>query len=370
VKNGWKMKLDESIERDDDNLDEDGIPEMGALSQILSDRYEADILFYNGGISGSASQKVIEMCRTRSRRKNVILMLVTPGGDADAAYRIARCLQEKYEKFILFVPGWCKSAGTLLAIGADELYMSDYGELGPLDVQLSVTDELWEYSSGLTVDAAVKSLQSTAFDMFEHIAMSIKARSGGRIKFTTASEISANIVSGLLAPVFEQIDPLKIGDNSRSMAVAQDYGDRLNYDSDNLVSEHSLVMLVQAYSSHSFVIDRKEASELFKRVFPASEELDLLAECCGKMGRYPIGSDRQVIEFLCEEPIITLKTDLGDENAPTPDNSELKSGQVAPAHAQGDHERSDGVAESAASIQAPVARKRSNDAAQKVAQGT
>ena len=200
------------------------------------------------------------------------------------------------------------------------------------------------------MNAAVKSLQSTAFDMFEHIAMSIKRESGGRIKFTTASEISANIVSGLLAPVFAQIDPLKIGDNSRSMSVAQDYGDRLNYDSDNLFSPDSLVMLVQAYSSHSFVIDRKEAALLFKRVYPALEELDQIAECFGNAGRYPSRSDGLVIEFLCDEPIINSSTDLEDQHAPTPDKSELESGQAVASDAQRDHDGSDRVAEGVAGI--------------------
>ena len=163
MKSGLKVKLDKSPKIDDEIPQEGFDLTMRALAQGLADRHEADILFYNGAISGLASQKVIEMCRARSRRSNVILILVTPGGDADAAYRIARCLQEKYQKFSLFVPGWCKSAGTLLAIGADELYMSDYGELGPLDVQLSVTDELWEYSCNCSTPVVLRGLSGKAF---------------------------------------------------------------------------------------------------------------------------------------------------------------------------------------------------------------
>jgi ClpP class serine protease len=94
----------------------------------------------------------------RKRRKNAILILVTEGGDPDAAYRIARCFQEHYELFTCIVPGYCKSAGTLITIGAHELVMTDGGELGPLDIQMSKKDELWESQSGLTVAAALNAL--------------------------------------------------------------------------------------------------------------------------------------------------------------------------------------------------------------------
>ncbi len=52
--------------------------------------------------------------------------MVTEGGDADPAYRIARCLQDHYDRFSLFVSGYCKSAGTLVALGAHELQMKAY----------------------------------------------------------------------------------------------------------------------------------------------------------------------------------------------------------------------------------------------------
>ena len=37
----------------------------------------------------------------------------------------------------------CKSAGTLLALGADEIIMSNLSELGPLDIQLPDRDYIW-----------------------------------------------------------------------------------------------------------------------------------------------------------------------------------------------------------------------------------
>lgn len=103
-----------------------------ALADTVAARLDADLLFYNAPIERHFDQLVIDMCKKRRKRPNVALFLITSGGDADAAYRIATCLQSKYQKFTLFVPGYCKSAGTLIALGAHELAVCDNTETGPL----------------------------------------------------------------------------------------------------------------------------------------------------------------------------------------------------------------------------------------------
>lgn len=96
---------------------------------------DSDVLLYNGPVERGLDYVVIQTCSTWRPRRNVLLILVTEGGDADAAFRIARCLQQRYAKYTVFVTGWCKSAGTLVTLGASELVVADHGEMGPLDVQ-------------------------------------------------------------------------------------------------------------------------------------------------------------------------------------------------------------------------------------------
>ena len=91
------------------------------IANDVADYLDADIILFNAPISRPTDTEFIEMCIERHRRTNVLMILVTSGGDADAAYRVARCIQEKYEKFILYVSGYCKSAGTMIATGAHEL---------------------------------------------------------------------------------------------------------------------------------------------------------------------------------------------------------------------------------------------------------
>jgi membrane-bound ClpP family serine protease len=95
------------------------------------------------------------------------LVLSTLGGDPHAAYRIARFLKYCYKRFYLYVFGYCKSAGTIIALGADEIIMSVRGELGPLDVQMIKPDEFTERSSGLDISIALEEVASRAFGTFE-----------------------------------------------------------------------------------------------------------------------------------------------------------------------------------------------------------
>ena len=48
--------------------------------------------------------------------QTILLILVTEGGNPDAAFRIARTLQCMYEHFYCAISGFCKSAGTLIAL--------------------------------------------------------------------------------------------------------------------------------------------------------------------------------------------------------------------------------------------------------------
>ena len=137
------------------------------IANSIADSLDADVVFFNGSLHRDVDRRLIELCARRRRRKNVFLMLVTHGGDPNVAFRIARCLQVQYSKFTLFVSGLCKSAGTLIATGAHDLVVSDHGELGPLDVQMSKKDELWESQSGLILMDTLSALQDNALENFE-----------------------------------------------------------------------------------------------------------------------------------------------------------------------------------------------------------
>jgi len=234
--------------------------------QEVSANLQADMCIITGALQSRLDDDVIRCVEANRRKKNILLILTTFGGDAAVAYRIARCFQGMYRDgvFTVFVPDVCKSAGTLLTIGAHQLIMDDCAQLGPLDVQVSKPDELGEWISGLTPVHSLRFLQEHAFKLFEHNFLELIARSGAQITTRTAAEIATKLTTGLFQPVYSQLDPLRLGEYHRNMMVAAEYGRRL--DKGNLKSANVLKKLTHGYPSHGFVIDREEAETLFAEI--------------------------------------------------------------------------------------------------------
>ena len=88
------------------------------------------------------------------------LLLHTGGGDIDAAEKLSELLRAAVgeAEFRVVVPDFAKSAGTLLAIGADWIVMSDSSELGPIDPQFVLRD-----SNGNSLQHPIQSGQIAPF---------------------------------------------------------------------------------------------------------------------------------------------------------------------------------------------------------------
>ena len=264
-------------------------------------RLISDVLLLNGPMTRPLDFKIIDLCASRARRANIILILVTEGGDADPAYRIARCLQEYYDRFSLFVSGYCKSAGTLVALGAHEIIIADYGELGPLDVQMSKEDELGATRSGLTVLSALSTLQVKAYDAFEYFLLETKRRGGGFITTRTAIRVATELAGSLFAPIYEHVDAMHIGEADRSLRIAHKYGELLLESSQNC-RPGALERLTSSYPSHGFIIDRLQADTLFNNVRRPLQNEIALAACLGSAARDPVQQPQNpLLGFLNSE---------------------------------------------------------------------
>ena len=64
------------------------------------------------------------------------IVLHTPGGLVLAALQIARAIHKHQGKVTAFVPHYAMSGGTLIALSADQIVMSEHAMLGPVDPQL------------------------------------------------------------------------------------------------------------------------------------------------------------------------------------------------------------------------------------------
>jgi hypothetical protein len=236
---------------------------LAVLVGQVSNRLDADIYLFSGPTEPGSVADLMDLYPAASKKKNCALILTTYGGSPDAAFMLVRFLKRKYSggKFILYILGSCKSAGTLVALGADEIVMSPYGQMGPLDIQLAKEDSLWDRNSGLDIFAALSVINTQAYAYFEHQFTQLLTRTGRLVATRTAADIATNIATQLLTPITAQIDPLRLGSMHRAVEIARHYGELLNPHRSDIVDR-----LITGYPSHGFVIDFEEAYALFGNV--------------------------------------------------------------------------------------------------------
>lgn len=239
-----------------------------------SDRFASgyDFLLVNSSMDEPCFGEVLKQTAENKKNAKLVLIIVTLGGYASPAYRIGRYLQSVYDELAVFVPSLCKSAGTLLATCGNELLISPFGEIGPLDVQLPQKDEILRRRSGLTTRTALLDLPTHAFQLFEHFMLQIINASGGTVSFKLAADIAARVTGDAMSKIYEQINPDCLAEDYRDLSIATQYGRRLNQFARN-IDEEGIERLVNSYPSHDFVIDLEEARTLFKRVDLPSQTL-------------------------------------------------------------------------------------------------
>ena len=235
----------------------------------LEKKYDADVYMHSGDILHEMPEIVkIEISKTKSMehsRKNALLILTTHGGYAEPAYQVANMFQRKYDKFYVYNPHYCKSAGTLLCLGANKLIMDEFAEFGPLDVQIPSRGHVNSFRSGAQNMSTFKSLSKEVQNLYLDLVEEITKSKKNDISEESAKEIAIDLTIGIMQPIYAQIDPHELGSDLRDLSIAVHYGQRLANLSENF-SEETIIQLVEGYPNHSFVINFAETYKLFKNV--------------------------------------------------------------------------------------------------------
>jgi ClpP class serine protease len=82
------------------------------------------------------SEEVLRAIHLTDKTLPLDIVLHTPGGLVLAALQIARAIHKHKGKVTVFVPHYAMSGGTLIALAASEIVMSEDAVLGPVDPQL------------------------------------------------------------------------------------------------------------------------------------------------------------------------------------------------------------------------------------------
>ena len=247
------------------------LDELRGVAVRYANLNSANVLYYNGPIDSRGFAQLVAACQAADARpphgreqRGVLLILVTNGGLAAYAYRSARYLRRMYRTFQVLIPGPCYSAGTLLAIGADEVLVSDHGELGPLDVQLPSEDkDEYRRDSSAILSSSLEAIKEGSYKMFSYGVTELYNFYSG-LPLSTRSSIASNMACDIFRAIAAKIDPVELGRMHRHLNVCRQYGLRLA-DQGGGVTPEDVDRLVYGYPDHEFVIDSEEAPEIFKK---------------------------------------------------------------------------------------------------------
>jgi hypothetical protein len=189
---------------------------------------------------------------------DVELMLHTGGGDVDAAEKLFTLARSRVNKghLSVIVPDYAKSAGTLMAIGADLIMMSDASELGPIDPQISLDD-----GRGNIIRHSVLSY----LDAYKEHSDALRTNPGDPVARLMLSKLDPVTVK-----LFEAVR-----DRSLRFAEKQMQFGMFSKQAGNWSKIASALMDPRRYPTHGQVIGHAEAKDLgllVKYMDPASDD--------------------------------------------------------------------------------------------------
>ena len=101
--------------------------------QVLATKRRRPILCFYGDMDQESVQMVRHIVPQLKAFNELSVLLDSPGGYTEDAYRIVLTLREHAKDIEVLVPQWAKSAATFFCLAANTIYIGRYGELGPLD---------------------------------------------------------------------------------------------------------------------------------------------------------------------------------------------------------------------------------------------
>ncbi len=108
--------------------------------QSIEQKFGSDVVFYYGEIHPSfvkMFRDFIEKLAAEPTKKDTLTMFLnTPGGSAETVEKMVDIMRFHYSKVHFVVPDFAMSAGTILCMSGNKIYMDYSSSLGPIDPQV------------------------------------------------------------------------------------------------------------------------------------------------------------------------------------------------------------------------------------------
>jgi len=274
-------------------------------------------------------EKILQYKKQGKNCKEIDVIVNSPGGLADDAYKIIRTLRHNFTTVNIIVPFWAKSAATLLSLGGSRIIMDEFAEFGPLDAQLGkVRDDSPEIDreSALNDEHSLRRIETRFKEMFESIFIRLYEHKKINIPKSELSKQLFENLSKFYEPLLKQIDPYKLGEKRRKLDIGSQYANRILVQFSGLkdvTKIRTLVdFLVDACPDHGYVIDY-DLIKLFLDNVETSEKAfgkdyaNTLSDICTIL---LTEEDEEIIDFISDNseaeessvPIVSIGTEVVD----------------------------------------------------------
>ena len=191
-------------------------------------------------------------------KKEIDFLIISNGGDPIVALRIINALRERFQHISVIVPYVAFSAATILALGADEIVMHPYSNLGPVDPQLSVVkpDE----------SGAPAQLQFGSEDIRNYIEF---------IRTDVGITDQAHLISAFNS-LATAVGPLPIGSSKRGQQLSLSLSTKMleAHLQDPSKAASIAEALNTSYYHHGYAVSRKEAKDIGLNIVSPDKKLE------------------------------------------------------------------------------------------------
>jgi len=193
-------------------------------------------------------------------KEEIDFLIISNGGDPITALRVITILRERLKKITVLVPYVAFSAATILALGADEIIMHPYSNLGPVDPQLSVVK-----LNGIGQQAPLKFSSEDIRNYIEFIRSDVGITD------------QQHLISAFNS-LASEVGSLPIGSSKRSQQLSLSLSTKMleTHMGDKNKAANIARTLNTSYYHHGYAVGRKEAKSIGLNIIFPEKELEKL----------------------------------------------------------------------------------------------
>lgn len=219
--------------------------------------------------------------------EKIDFLIVSNGGDPTVAWRIITLIREHFNHVSVLLPDSAYSAATLLALGADDVVMHSFANLGPVDPQIEYVSN--DGNRDRSFSFAAEDLRHFIDFVKEDVGISDQAQLESAFEFAC-----------------RELGPTQIGFAKRSSHLSLSLGEKLLRQHMDDQNEASAIAeaLSKSFYHHGHPVSRSEAKDIGLPVTDASDpERELMRQ---------VWEDFEV-EMKCREPFNPMNVVLSSK---------------------------------------------------------